>query len=458
MSDSTSAVSNEVEPAHRHKNLTEQQQRVINKLFRRLIVFLFVLFVFSFLDRINIGFAGLTMGKDLGLSSTMFGLATTLFYATYVIFGIPSNIMLGIVGARRWIATIMVLWGLASTATMFATGPHSLYVLRMIVGITEAGFLPGILAYLTYWFPAYFRARANALFMIAMPVTTALGSLVSGYILSLDGILSLKGWQWLFLLEGFPSVLLGIIVWYYLDDKPSKAKWLTQEDKDCLQEMMDSDNLQLVQPEGALSHNALQRPSMWREIFTPIVLMYTLAYFCLTNTLSAISIWTPQIMQSFNQSSSNITIGLLAAIPQFCTIAGMIWWSKHSDRMQERKHHTALPFLFAAIGWLLASATDHNMIQLLGIIMASTGSFSAMAIFWTTPDQSISLRARAVGIAVINATGNIGSAVSPLLIGWLKDQTGNFNSGLYFVAGLLIVGAIIIWLIPMKGSRPRATP
>ena len=417
-----------------------------------------MLFVFSFLDRINIGFAGLTMGKDLGLSSTMFGLATTLFYATYVIFGIPSNIMLGIVGARRWIATIMVLWGIASTATMFATGPHSLYVLRMIVGITEAGFLPGVLVYLTYWFPAYFRARANALFMIAMPVTTALGSLVSGYILSLDGIMSLKGWQWLFLLEGFPSVLLGIVVWFYLDDKPSKAKWLSKEDKDCLQEMMDSDNLQLVQPEGARSHSALQQPSMWREVFTPIVLMYTLAYFCLTNTLSAISIWTPQIMQSFNQSSSNITIGLLAAIPQFCTIAGMIWWSKHSDRMQERKHHTALPFLFAAVGWLLASATDHSMIQLLGIVMASTGSFSAMAIFWTTPDQSISFRARAVGIAVINATGNVGSAVSPLLIGWLKDQTGNFNSGLYFVAGLLVIGAIIIWLIPMKGSRPRATP
>lgn len=458
MSDSSSAVPHEANPAHRHKNLTAQQQSVINKLFRRLIVFLFVLFVFSFLDRINIGFAGLTMGKDLGLSSTMFGLATTLFYATYVIFGIPSNIMLGIVGARRWIATIMVLWGIASTATMFATGPHSLYVLRMIVGITEAGFLPGVLVYLTYWFPAYFRARANALFMIAMPVTTALGSLVSGYILSLDGIMSLKGWQWLFLLEGFPSVLLGIVVWFYLDDKPSKAKWLSKEDKDCLQEMMDSDNLQLVQPEGACSHSALQQPSMWREVFTPIVLMYTLAYFCLTNTLSAISIWTPQIMQSFNQSSSNITIGLLAAIPQFCTIAGMIWWSKHSDRMQERKHHTALPFLFAAVGWLLASATDHSMIQLLGIVMASTGSFSAMAIFWTTPDQSISFRARAVGIAVINATGNVGSAVSPLLIGWLKDQTGNFNSGLYFVAGLLVIGAIIIWLIPMKGSRPRATP
>ncbi len=182
------------------------------------------------------------------------------------------------------------------------------------------------------------------------------------------------------------------------------------------------------------------------------------AYFCLTNTLSAISIWTPQILQSFNQGSSNITIGLLAAVPQICTILGMVYWSRHSDRRQERRHHTALPYLFAAAGWLLASATDHNMIQMLGIIMASTGSFSAMAIFWTTPDQSISLRARAIGIAVINATGNIGSALSPFMIGWLKDLTGSFNSGLWFVASLLVIGAGIIWAIPMQSSRPRATP
>ena len=445
-------------PAEQHKNLTEPQQRVINKLFKRLIVFLFVLFVFSFLDRINIGFAGLTMGKDIGLTSTMFGLAATLFYATYVIFGIPSNIMLGIVGARRWIATIMVLWGIASTATMFATGPTSLYVLRMLVGIAEAGFLPGILVYLTYWFPAYFRARANALFMIAMPVTMAFGSLASGYILGMDGILNLKGWQWLFLLEGFPSVILGVLVWFYLDDSPKKAKWLTQEDKDTLQEMMDQDQLELVQPHGSKSHTALQNKSLWKEIFTPVILMYTVAYFCLTNTLSAINIWTPQIMQSFNEGSSNAMIGLLTAIPQFCTILGMIYWSRRSDRLQERKMHTALPYLFAAAGWVLAAMASHPVIQLIGIIMASTGSFTAMAVFWTTPDQSISLRARAIGIAVINATGNIGSAVSPLLIGWLKDQTGSFNSGLYFVAGLLVVGALLVIAIPMKNSRPRATP
>ncbi|MGW1444590.1 4-hydroxyphenylacetate permease [Serratia rhizosphaerae] len=437
-----------------HKAQSAAEQSVINKLFRRLIVFLFILFVFSFLDRINIGFAGLTMGQDLGLSSTMFGLAATLFYVTYVIFGIPSNIMLSIVGARRWIATIMVLWGIASTCTLFATGPTSLYVLRMIVGITEAGFLPGILVYLTYWFPAYYRARANALFMIAMPVTMAIGSLVSGYILELDGVLNLKGWQWLFLLEGIPSVLLGVVVWFYLDDTPAKAKWLSAEEKSSLQAMMEADKRQ--QTAVAAPRQTSSR-SLWREVFTPIVLMYTLAYFCLTNTLSAINIWTPQILQSFNQNSSNIVIGILAAIPQICTIAGMVWWSKRSDRLQERKRHTALPYLFAAAGWLLASATHHSLIQLLGIIMASVGSFTAMAIFWTTPDRAISLEARAVGIALINATGNIGSAVSPLLIGWLKDLTGSFNSGLYFVAGLLVIGALLVWRIPMNAAQRRST-
>ncbi|MCW7763170.1 4-hydroxyphenylacetate permease [Photorhabdus luminescens] len=455
MSDSSTAVQQPDLPVSQHKPLTAQQQSVINKLFRRLIIFLFVLFVFSFLDRINIGFAGLTMGKDLGLNATMFGLAATLFYVTYVIFGIPSNIMLSIVGARRWIAAIMALWGIASTATMFATGPTSLYILRMLVGIAEAGFVPGILLYLTYWFPAYYRARANALFMVAMPVTMAFGSLASGYILEMDGLLNLHGWQWLFLLEGFPSVLLGIVVWFYLDDSPKRANWLTDEDKKCLQEMMDNDQSVQVQPASSSTHQAMQKRGIWSEIFAPIMLMYILAYFCLTNTLSAINIWTPQIVQSFNQGSSNIMIGILTAIPQFCTIIGMVYWSRRSDRLQERKMHTALPYLFAAVGWILTSLTNHSVIQLIGIIMASTGSFTAMAVFWTTPDQAISLRARAIGIAVISATGNIGSALSPLLIGWLKDQTGSFNTGLYFVAGLLVIGAAIICLIPMRHARQR---
>lgn len=368
----------------------------------------------------------------------------------YVICGIPSNIMLSIVGARRWIAILMVVWGIASTATMFATGPNSLYALRMLVGIAEAGFLPGLLLYLTFWFPAQYRARANALFMIAMPVTMALGSLASGYILNLDGVLNLKGWQWLFLLEGFPSVLLGLVVWFWLDDSPDKAKWLTADDKACLKEMLDADRAAVQQSRLSEASLPLSQRSMLRELFTPVIMLYTLAYFCLTNTLSALSVWTPLILRSFNEQSSNITIGILSAIPQICTIVGMIWWSKRSDRLKERKLHTLLPYLFAAAGWMLTASSSNPLLQFTGIVMASAGAFAAMVIFWTTPDQSISLRARALGIAVINATGMTGAALGPLLMGWLKDVTGNFNAGIFMVAGFLVLGAAVIALIPMK--------
>jgi len=443
-------------PSPADVTLDPRQQRVIKKLFRRLITFLFILFVFSYLDRINIGFAGLTMGKDLGLTSTMFGLATTLFYVMYVICGIPSNVMLSIVGARRWIAILMVVWGIASTATMFATGPGSLYVLRMLVGIAEAGFLPGLLLYLTFWFPAHYRARANALFMIAMPVTMALGSLASGYILNLDGVMNLKGWQWLFLLEGFPSVILGFVVWFWLDDSPDKARWLTQDDKACLKEMLEADRLNAESTQqrerAALAPN---QGSLMRELFTPTIMLYTLAYFCLTNTLSALSVWTPLILRSISEESSNVTIGILSAIPQVCTIVAMVWWSKRSDKRNERKVHTLMPYLFAAAGWILTATSSDPMLQFTGIVMASSGAFAAMVIFWTTPDRSISLRARALGIAVINATGMTGAALGPLLMGWMKDVTGNFNAGIFMVAGFLVLGAVVISLIPMKNTAQQ---
>ena len=431
---------------HNDNKAVEVENRVIKKLFRRLITFLFVLFVFSFLDRINIGFAGLTMGKDLGLTSTMFGLAATLFYVTYVLCGIPSNIMLAKVGARRWIAGIMVVWGIASTCTMFATSPHTLYILRMLVGIAEAGFLPGILVYLTWWFPAYHRARANALFMIAMPVTMMLGSILSGYILALDGLWNLKGWQWLFLLEGLPSVVLGVVTWFFLNDTPDKANWLDNEEKQALMAMIDRER------EHAAIVPASPRSTL-REVLTPAVLMYTLAYFCLTNTLSALSVWTPLILRSFNAESSNVTIGLLSAIPQVCTIIGMIWWSKRSDRYNERKLHTLLPYLFAAAGWILTAASPNPHLQFTGIVMASMGAFAAMVIFWTTPDRALSLRARALGIAVINGTGMTGAALGPLLMGLMKDVTGSFNAGIYMVAGFLILGAVIVAFIPMKAAQ-----
>lgn len=423
-------------------------RNVVKKVSRRLLGFLFLCFVLSFLDRINIGFAGLTMMHDLGLSSTQFGLATTLFYIAYIACGIPSNLALARVGARRWIAGLMIAWGLASTATMFATDAHSLYLLRILVGVTEAGFLPGVLLYLTYWFPSAYRARANALFMIAMPFTAGFGSALSGLILGLDGTAGLHGWQWLFLLEGMPSVIMGFVVLYYLNDSPKAAHWLDSEEKRHLQAALAADR----PSQHATSDD--KPASLLREILSPNVWLFSAVYFCLVNTLAMIAVWTPLIIKSIAAAdSSNSTIGFLATIPQVCTILAMVAWGLHSDRTRERRWHLVLPILLAAAGWLLAAYANQASLQLAGICMASAGSYTAMSIFWTMPDQAMSFTARAVGIAVINAVGNIGSALNPLVVGWLKDLTQSFAAGIVYATALLVLGALLGFLLPVA-SKP----
>lgn len=425
---------------------TTAQQQVIRKVSRHLLWFLFLCFVLSFLDRINIGFAGLTMMGDLGLTGTQFGMATTLFYLAYIACGIPSNIALARVGARRWIGTLMIAWGLASTATLFASDATSLYLLRILVGITEAGFLPGVLLYLTFWFPAAYRARANALFMIAMPFTAGFGSAVSGLILGLDGTWGLHSWQWLFLLEGMPSVVMGLVVFGYLDDQPQRAGWLDAEEKRNLARALAADAPTASRP-------AEKPAGLMRELLSPTVILFSLVYFCLVNTLAMIAVWTPLIIKSFNASGSNVTIGLLASIPQICTIVGMLLWGMHSDRTRERLWHLVLPMLFAAAGWMCTAWSSHPLVQLLGVCMASSGSYTAMSIFWTTPDQALSFQARAVGIAAINAVGNLGSALNPLVVGWLRDLTQSFTAGLGYATALLVVGALLVFLLPIPSSR-----
>ena len=420
------------------------EQLAVRKVSRHLLGFLFLLFLFSFLDRINIGFAGLTMMKDLGLTGTQFGLATTLFYVAYIACGIPSNMVLARIGARRWIACMMVAWGLASTATMFATSPQSLYVLRILVGVTEAGFLPGMLLYLTYWFPASSRARANALFMIAMPVTAALGSALSGYILGLDGTFGLKGWQWLFLLEGLPSALLGLVVFRYLDDTPATARWLDDDEKRALASALAAEHRADPVPAEAGGNSLLS------ELTSATVVKFAIAYFCLVNTLAMVAVWMPLIVKSISGAGAgNRTIGLLATIPQLCTIVAMIWWGRRSDSKQERRWHLMLPMLASAAGWLCTAWSASPVLQMAGICLASAGSYTAMSIFWTTPDHALSLRARAVGIAVINAAGNVGSALNPLAVGWLRDVTHSFTAGLLYAAALLVAGALLVAFLPI---------
>ena len=435
-------------PSSASRHELDLEQQVIGKVSRRLLWFIFLLFVFSFLDRINIGFAALTMSADLGLSATQFGLATTLFYIAYVSFGIPSNIALAKVGARRWIGTIMIGWGLASTATMFATSPDTLYLLRILVGITEAGFLPGMLLYLTFWFPPAYRARANALFMIAMPVTAALGSAVSGFILELDGAMGLKGWQWLFMLEGLPSSLLGLIVFWYLDDKPQDAKWLSAAEKTTLERSLQAAR----KPQQAIDAAAPER-SLFAELTSPVVVKFGLAYFCLVNTLAMVAVWTPLIVKSFSADASNRTIGLLAAIPQVVTIVAMIWWGRRSDRKQERRWHLVIPMLASAAGWMFTAISGDPVVQMLGVCMASAGSYTAMSIFWTTPDQALSWKAQAIGIAVINAAGNVSSAINPVVVGWIKDATGSFTGGLYYASALLVAGTLVVLMLPIGERR-----
>lgn len=450
-------------PALAHTHLAGIEKRVINKLFARIIVFFFILYLFAFLDRINISFAGLTMGQSLGLTATEFSIAASLCYVMYAVMGVPSNMILGYTGAKRLLGTIMAGWGIASTCTMFAQGAISLYILRGLVGIFEAGFLPAILVYLTYWFPAYYRARANALFMIALPMTMVLGSIISGYILEMDGVWDLEGWQWLFLLEGVPCVLLGLAVFVVLSDKPEDAKWLDDEERATLKRMMEEDHLELVQPGGSKSLTAadpahLSQKGVLAEVFSPVIIGYILVYFFMANSLAAVSIWGPQLVKSFTGDLPPSIIGLLFAIPSFCTVVWMVLWCRSSDLRQERKMHSILLYVIGAIGWVMISMEGHSYVQLFGLCIASSCVFTALALFWTTPDQNLSERSKALGIAVINTLGSgVGSACGPMIIGILFDMTQTHIYSYYTMGAMLLVSAVIFIFIPMKRSRPRAS-
>jgi MFS transporter, ACS family, 4-hydroxyphenylacetate permease len=425
--------------------------RVFRKVFRRLIWFLFILLIVSFMDRINIAFAALTMNKDLGLNAAAFGMALTAFYATYMLCEIPSNLMLARFGARLWIARIMITWGLASSATMFAVGMWSLYGIRALVGAAEAGFLPGILLYLTYWFPATCRARANALFIMGIPATIAIGSAVSGVILQMNGFLGLAGWRWLFLLEGAPAVILGIICLFYLDDGPERANWLTEDEKREIVSRLDRDR--------ALEQTASTKRGILSQLGSRNVVLLSAAYFGLVTSLNANSTWVPQIVQGFAHGASYTVIGLLTALPAILTVAVMPLWGASSDRRNERDWHLCIGTLLAAFGWLLVVTFNLAEMRYLGLVFVSIGSYCAVLTFWTIPASAaiLSPDARPAGIALINCIGiGGGSAIGPAVIGYLKDLTGSFTAGFVYVVAMLIMSVICIALV---AARTRvATP
>jgi MFS transporter, ACS family, 4-hydroxyphenylacetate permease len=405
---------------------TDAAELVVRRVFRRLIPFLFLLYALSYLDRINIGFAALSMNKELELTRTMFGVANTIFYIGYVLCEVPSNLLLVRYGAHRWIPRIMVTWGLASAATMFAVGPNSLYALRFLVGVAEAGFLPGILLYLTFWFPLRWRARATAIFMVAQPVTIAFGSTLSGFVLGMHGWLGLAGWRWLFLIEGLPSVVLGIVAWFYLSPSPAAANWLSDEEKARL-------NAELAREELKIE----AKSSVWAEMGSARVLLLCLAYFGLVTSLNTIATWTPQVVGEAVAAGGYATVGLLSALPGLVAAIAMPIWSARSDRCGERIVHYILPVALTALGWIFVIATGELSFRMLGLVLATAGAFTAMAIFWTVPAAILSEGGRPAGIALVSSAGILASAISPSVIGVLRDLTGSFASGLWYATVLL---------------------
>ena len=421
---------------------------VFRKVFRRLIWFLFILLVVSFIDRINVAFAALTMNKALGLSATAFAMSITVFYVAYALFEVPSNLILAKVGARLWIARIMITWGFASAATMLAVDAWSLFGLRALVGAAEAGFLPGILLYLTYWFPRSCRARANALFIMGIPATIAIASTISGFILQMDGLLALAGWQWLFLLEGLPAVACGIICLFYLDDSPARAKWLSEDEKQEIATRLEQDR--------ALEENVHGKRSVLSQLGSRNVVLLCAAYFGLISSLNANSTWVPQIVQGLAGGASYAVIGLLTALPAIITVAVMPSWGASSDRRNERVWHLRIALLLAAAGWLLVIGSDVAIARYLGLVLVSAGSFCALLTFWTIPVAILSPAARPAGIAFVNTIGiGGGSAISPLVIGYLKDLTGGFTSGLLYVIAMLIMSVICVTIVAAQ-TRPLA--
>jgi ACS family tartrate transporter-like MFS transporter len=423
---------------------SQLEDRTMRKVAFRIVPFIMLLYFVAYLDRVNIGFAALTMNKDLGFSPAVFGFGAGIFFWGYFLFEVPSNIILEKVGARLWIARVMITWGLVSGAMVFVWDSTSFYALRFLLGAAEAGFFPGIILYLSYWFPAHRRAAITSLFMAAAPISVVLGSPVSSALLELHGIAGLQGWQWVFILEAVPAIALGIIVLFYMTDKPEKARWLADEERTWLVEAMNTERSN----KAATAHR-----SIWRGLADLRVLALSLVYFGTSAGLYTLGIWAPQIIKGFGLT--NMQVGLFNAIPPTVAVIAMYLWSWHSDRQNERTWHVVLPCLAAAIGLALAGVSSTALAVITALTLVNVGISAAKPPLWSMPTLFLSGPAAAAGIATINSIGNLGGFVGPAMIGWIKDLTGSFLGGLYFVGGLLVISAVLTFILAKSLQRPQ---
>jgi MFS transporter, ACS family, tartrate transporter len=417
---------------------------VSRKIMLRLIPFVMLLYFVSFLDRVNVGFAALTMNQALGLSPAQFGLGGGVFFLGYFLFEIPSNLVLHKVGARLWIARVMVTWGLVSAGSAFVAGPRSFYVLRFLLGVAEAGFFPGIILYLSLWFPAKQRAVATAWFMAAAPISTAIGSPLSGLIMQLPPMLGLADWQMLYLIEAVPAVLLGFVVLKYMTDAPAKAQWLRPEEREWLV-------ARLAAEANAKQSNAGHTTGILHALRDGRVLALALVYFGTSAGLYTLGLWAPTIIRQFGYSA--LQTGLLNAIPSVIAVVAMILWARHSDRGGERTWHVVIPCLLACAGFILAGQAHTALLVVLALIVVNVGISAAKAPLWAMPTLFLSGAGAAAGIAMINSLGNLGGFVGPFAIGWLKRETGSYAGGLYVVGATLAVSAAVTLLLSRQARR-----
>lgn len=415
---------------------------VFRKAAWRLIPFLGLLYIANFLDRVNVGFAALTMNRDIGLSAEFYGLGAGIFFIGYFLCEVPSNLILERVGARLWIFRIMLTWGIVSAAMAFARGPTSFFVLRFLLGVCEAGFFPGVILYLTYWFPQSSRARFNAMFLAPIPIANVIGSPLSGAILSMNGFAGWHGWQWLFLLEGIPSCLLAFAVLAWLPNGPADAQWLSEGEKETIARAIAQD----APPAADLGHALAD----WR------VWLLAAADFGIVFGTYGLALWLPQIVSGMGYS--NLATGFIVAVPYLAGLAAMLVFARSSDARGERVFHIVVAALLGAFGFVAAAALQGDVARILALSIAAMGIYAGLTTFWTLPQSFLGGTAAAAGIALINSIGNLGGFAGPSIMGFFKQHSGGYALGLgALAAGLFATAAIILALLKPLGT-PKGQP
>jgi ACS family tartrate transporter-like MFS transporter len=421
------------------------ERRTIAKVSWRLLPLAALAYCIAYIDRSNISFAALTMNKDLGFSAYIYGWGAGIFFFGYFLFEIPSNLILEKVGARLWIARIMITWGIISALTAFVTGPASFLTIRFLLGVAEAGFFPGMILYFTYWFPSEYRGRVISTLFVAQPVANAIASIASAAILGMDGMLGLKGWQWIFIIEALPAVLLGLIILKVMTDRPPRANWLTIEEGNWLQARIDDENRK-VESGG--------RMTLMRALPDPRVVALSAIYLMSVTANYGIVFFLPQIIKGIGLT--NMMTGVVSAIPYVIGIIGLIAWGWSSDRNNERRWHLIAASCVGALGLAFAAWAGASYWALLGMSAAVVGIYGSRASFWPMPSIFLTGTAAAGAIASINATGNLGGYFGPFIVGWIKDSTNSFEAGLYFLAACSLMSAVIAFIAARAAGDPAA--